>query len=97
MFVCIIGQTTAVFMLYKPLLGMRNQTGRDHQHRLGSNIISASMEHEFWKDMYKPFTLVFRNTKVVSVFFLQGYEHLSTIDNKFCLTSKAAILLLLCF
>ncbi|CAB3995013.1 adhesion G- coupled receptor D1-like [Paramuricea clavata] len=58
-----IGRRTAVFMMFKPLQEMLEQTGHKENHLL-NNIVSASMEDEIWKDMNKPFTLVFRNTKV---------------------------------
>ena len=46
--------------MFKPLNEMLKESGQNEL----SDIISATMENENWKDMYKPFTLTFRNTKV---------------------------------
>jgi hypothetical protein len=50
-------------MMFEPLQEMLEQTGHKENHLL-NNIVSAAIEDEIWKDMNKPFTLVFRNTKV---------------------------------
>ena len=57
------GRTSAVFMIFKTLKEMSDETGNKH-NRLTSHVLSASMKIEVWNDMYKPFTLVFRNTEV---------------------------------
>ena len=49
-----------MFMMFKPLDEMLKENGQNEL----SDIISATMENETWKDMYRPFTLTFKNTKV---------------------------------
>ena len=50
-------------MIFKMLKEMSDETGGEH-NRLTSHVLSASMKVEVWNDMYKPFTLVFKNAEV---------------------------------
>ena len=75
-------------MIFKTLKEMSDETGGEH-NRLTSHVLSASMKVEVWNDMYKPFTLVFKNAEVRLDSYLLRCKRVTTRDSGRALTDSS--------